>query len=310
MKAKRRKLTAAFKAQVAIEAIKEIKTLAELSKEFDVHPNMITTWKREFLENASAVFEQGAQKDDFEKERESLTNLIWRLEIERDWLKKISIKAGLPGKERIRYISEHQKISIRRQCELLEVNRSNVYYNPVGESEENMAIMKLMDEYHLEHPTYVVLQMKDYLLLLGLVANHKRIRRLLRLMGIMALYPKRNLSKLGLAKYIRPYLLKRVKINRPNKVWCVDISYIPMAKGFMYLTAIMDIYSRYIVGWGLFIENYAMDTLGRISDLVSSFYKSTYFFRCKIHVAFKLLHKFFLLPLSKFTCASGIIVFQ
>jgi transposase-like protein len=99
MKAKRRKFTAAFKAQVAIEAIKERTTLAELSKEFDVHPNMITTWKREFLENASAVFDQGVQKDDFEKERESLTNLIGRLEIERDWLKKISIKAGLQVKE-------------------------------------------------------------------------------------------------------------------------------------------------------------------------------------------------------------------
>ena len=99
MRAKRRKFTAAFKAQVAIEAIKERTTLAELSKEFDVHPNMITTWKREFLENASAVFDQGVHKDDFEKERESLTNLIGRLEIERDWLKKNSIKAGLPVKE-------------------------------------------------------------------------------------------------------------------------------------------------------------------------------------------------------------------
>lgn len=99
MKAKRRKFTAAFKAQVAIEAIKERTTLAELSKEFDVHPNMITTWKREFLKNASSVFDQGSQKEDFGKERESLTNLIGRLEIERDWLKKISIKAGLPVKE-------------------------------------------------------------------------------------------------------------------------------------------------------------------------------------------------------------------
>jgi len=139
----------------------------------------------------------------------------------------------------------------------------------VGESEENLAVMKLMDEYHLEHPTYGVLQMKDYLFLLGLVANHKRIRRLLRLMGIMALYPKRNLSKLGLAKYIRPYLLKRMKINRPNKAWCVDISYIPMAKGFMYLTAIMDIYSRYIVGWGLFNTLDAQNTLDILKQAIA-----------------------------------------
>jgi transposase-like protein len=99
MKAKRRKFTAAFKAQVAIEALKERKTLAELSKEFDVHPNMITTWKREFLEGASIVFDHSLPKDDFEKERDKLVNLIGRLEIERDWLKKISVKAGLSVKE-------------------------------------------------------------------------------------------------------------------------------------------------------------------------------------------------------------------
>ena len=99
MKAKRRKFTAAFKAQVAIEALKERKSLAELSKEYDVHPNMITTWKREFLERSALVFEKELPRDDFEKEREKLVNLLGRLEIERDWLKKISLKAGLPVKE-------------------------------------------------------------------------------------------------------------------------------------------------------------------------------------------------------------------
>ena len=98
MKAKRRKFTSAFKAQVAIEALKERKSLAELSKEYDVHPNMITTWKREFLERSALLFEKELPRDDFEKEREKLVNLIGRLEIERDWLKKISLKAGLSVK--------------------------------------------------------------------------------------------------------------------------------------------------------------------------------------------------------------------
>jgi len=98
MKAKRRKFTAAFKAQVAIEALKERKTLAELSKEFEVHPNMITTWKREFLERSAVVFETGPQVTDFDEERERLFATIGRLEVERDWLKKISVKAGLPVK--------------------------------------------------------------------------------------------------------------------------------------------------------------------------------------------------------------------
>lgn len=154
-------------------------------------------------------------------------------------------------KEQMSYIAENKKISIRSQCELLGVNRSTLYYEPVGESKENLSLMRLMDEHFLDHPTHGVLQMQDFLFALGIIANHKRVRRLLRLMGIMAIYPKRNLSKLGLAKYLRPYLLRGLKITRPNQVWAIDITFIPMARGFMYLTAIIDIYSRFIVGWDI-----------------------------------------------------------
>jgi len=132
------------------------------------------------------------------------------------------------------------------------VNRSSVYYDPVGESQENLQLMRLMDEHHLEHPTEGVLQMQDFLFLCGFLVNHKRVRRLLRRMGVMAIYPKRNLSKLGNAKYIRPYLLRNLKIDHPNHVWAIDITYIPMAHGFMYLTAIIDVYSRFVVGWDVF----------------------------------------------------------
>lgn len=98
MKAKRRKFTAGFKAQVAIEALKERESLAELAKRFEVHPNMITTWKREFLERSAVVFETEPPKTDFDDERERLYAKIGRLEVERDWLKKISVKAGLTVK--------------------------------------------------------------------------------------------------------------------------------------------------------------------------------------------------------------------
>jgi len=154
--------------------------------------------------------------------------------------------------ELITYITEDKRLSIRKQCELLGVSRSQVYYKHSEESSENLQVMRLMDEHYLNHPTYGVFQMQDYLLSCGLIVNHKKVRRLLRKMGIMAIYPKRNLSKLGLAKYIRPYLLRGIEIKRPNKVWAIDITYIPMAKGFMYLTAIIDVYSRYIVGWSVF----------------------------------------------------------
>jgi len=169
-------------------------------------------------------------------------------------------------KELRSFVSDNEKLSKRAQCELMDINRSTTYYKPVGESQENLKIMRLIDEHNLEYPTHGVLQIRDFLCLGGHVVNPKRVRRLLRLMGIQVIYPKRNLSKLGHAKYIRPYLLRGLKITRPNQVWGIDITYIPMKNGFMYLVAIIDHYSRYIVGWDVFnnldAEN-ALDVLKR-----------------------------------------------
>lgn len=151
----------------------------------------------------------------------------------------------------IQLIDRQHDLSIRKQCQVLSVSRSSLYYAPKGETAENLEIMRIMDEHYLKHPTEGILRIQDMLFTLGFLLNHKRIRRLLRLMGLMTIYPKRNLSKLGLKKYIHPYLLKGLDINRPNQVWAIDITYIPMKNGFLYLTAIIDVYSRYIVGWGL-----------------------------------------------------------
>jgi putative transposase len=156
-------------------------------------------------------------------------------------------------KELKSYVSANEKLSMRKQCELLGVNRSSLTYQPRGENSENLKVMRLMDEHHLQHPTHGILQMQDFLQNEHqITANYKRVQRLLRLMGIMAVYPKRNLSKLGHAKYIRPYLLRGLKIVRPNQVWAIDITYIPMAKGFMYLFGIIDVFSRYVVAWDVF----------------------------------------------------------
>ena len=173
-------------------------------------------------------------------------------------------------KEVMSYITENKHISIRHQCKLVDIHRSNVYYQTVGESVENLEFMRLMDEHYLDHPTYGVLQMQDFLLLLGFLVNVKRVRRLLRKMGLMAIYPKRNLSKLGSAKYIRPYLLRGLKAVRPNQIWAVDITYIPMTGGFMYLTAIIDLYSRYVVGWDIFNTLEADNTLDVFKQAVAS----------------------------------------
>ena len=155
-------------------------------------------------------------------------------------------------KERVKLISGRvMKLSVRRQCELLSINRSRIYYRPLGEKPENLKIMRIMDEHAGKHPAEGVMSMYYMLKGKGYNVNPKRIRRLLRKMGLMAVYPRKMLSILGHADYIRPYLLRDLDINRANQVWSIDITYIPMAKGFMYCTAIMDVYSRKIVGWGI-----------------------------------------------------------
>jgi putative transposase len=142
-------------------------------------------------------------------------------------------------------------MSIRKQCDLLTVNRSSLYYQPKGESPENLKIMRIMDQHAIDHPAEGVNSMVFMLRRKGYDVNPKRIRRLLRLMGHHAIYPKKNLSKLGQAQYIHPYLLNHAAITHANQAWSVDITYIPMKRGFMYCFAIMDIYSRKILGWGV-----------------------------------------------------------
>lgn len=168
-------------------------------------------------------------------------------------------------------IDPNDEKSIRFQCNALEVSRSSLYYVHKGESKENLEIMRKMDEHFMDRPTAGVLRMQDFLLTLGMVVNHKRIRRLLRLMGLMAIYPKRNLSKLGDRKYIHPYLLKGLVIDRPNQVWAIDITYIPMKTGFMYLTVIIDVYSRFIVGWGISNSLDAEASLAVLKQAISDY---------------------------------------
>jgi putative transposase len=152
-------------------------------------------------------------------------------------------------KERKALIDAKSPVSIRAQADLLEVDRSSFYYKPIGETQENLKLMRKIDELFLEDPTLGVQGMQDALSDFSLAYNPKRIRRLMRKMCLDPIYPRRNLSKLGLAKYIHPYLVRNLAITQPNQVWAIDITYIPMKSGFMYLTAIIDVYSRFIVGW-------------------------------------------------------------
>ena len=147
-------------------------------------------------------------------------------------------------------MSKEEALPIIRQCELLDLARSTYYYTPEPVSDEELELMKLIDQCYLELPFYGTRRIKDWLLdRHGLTVNRKRIQRLRRLLAIETLYPKRNLSLANHRHKVYPYLLTGLDINRPNQVWSTDITYIPMAKGFVYLVAVMDWYSRRVLSW-------------------------------------------------------------
>ena len=145
----------------------------------------------------------------------------------------------------------HASLSVREQCRLLGLHRWNVYYEPRQESAENLLLMRLMDEEHLRHPARGSRQLVDFLRDQGHPVNRKRVQRLLGIMGLEGLSPKRRttISNPDHRKY--PYLLRGLAITKPDQVWCGDITYLPMRHGFLYLVAIMDWYSRYVVSWRL-----------------------------------------------------------
>jgi putative transposase len=145
----------------------------------------------------------------------------------------------------------HARLSIVKQCSLLGFSRSGFYYEEAGESELNLTLMRLIDEQFLETPWYGRRQMTRHLRRLGYLTGGKRVRRLMRKMGVTAIYQKPRTSLPHPAHKIYPYLLRGVAIERPNQVWCADISYIPMRRGFLYLVAILDWHSRKVLSWRL-----------------------------------------------------------
>lgn len=144
---------------------------------------------------------------------------------------------------------KHPKLSIGSQCRLLSIARASFYYELQGESEMNLELMLLIDKQFLETPFYGVQQMTWHLQNEGFPVNVKRIRRLMRLMGLMPIYQKPNTSLPAKGHKTYPYLLRGLTVDRPNQVWCTDITYLPMKRGFLYLVAIMDWFTRKVLAW-------------------------------------------------------------
>jgi putative transposase len=144
---------------------------------------------------------------------------------------------------------EHQELSVRRQCELFSLNRSSLYSEPIGLSEEDQRILEEMDKIYMEFPFYGSRRMSRELKRRGYKVGRQRARSLMRILGVEAIYPRKRLSFPDKDHQIYPYLLRDVSIDRPDMAWATDITYIRLKHGFVYLVAVMDLFSRYIVSW-------------------------------------------------------------
>jgi len=155
------------------------------------------------------------------------------------------------GERKAMIVRDHPGLSLSRQCRVLAISQSSFYYAPTGESLENLALMRRLDELFLKYPFYGSRQMVRQLRREGLCIGRHRVRRLMRLMGLEAIYQTPRTSDPHPAHRIYPYLLRGMAIDRPNRVWCADITYIPIQRGFLYLVAIMDWATRHVLAWRL-----------------------------------------------------------
>ncbi|ACL76017.1 transposase IS3/IS911 family protein [Ruminiclostridium cellulolyticum H10] len=255
---KRRTFTPEQKTKIVLEVLKEAQTLTEIAAKYEIQPNQLTRWKSEFIKNANRAFSVDADeteqlKQAHEAQIDELHRQIGQLTVERNWLKKKSEQFGLLTEPPKHGGKKHKKLTITRQCQLLGLNRSTLYYQPhEPDRSEEYRVKWLIDEIYTRDSSLGYRRMthilhRDH----GININKKRTRRYMREMNIYGICPGPNLSKRGRLKYVHPYLLRGLTIDRPNQVWSVDITYCRMPKGHMYLAAIIDWHSKYIVGYEL-----------------------------------------------------------
>ena len=247
----RRNHTPAFKAKVALAAIKGEKTLAELAQQFDVHPNQITPWKAQLLEGAAGVFGGGAPTSCTGGRRQDAACQ----DRGADAGERFFGRRARQGRtaERKAMIDRSHDLPITRQAKALGISRGSVYYLPRPVSAADLAIMRRIDELHLDFPFAGSRMLRDLLGAEGFEVGRRHVATLMKRMGIEAIYRQPNTSKPAPGHKIYPYLLRNLPIDRPNQVWAMDITYIPMARGFVYLAAVVDWFSRRVLAWRLSI---------------------------------------------------------
>ena len=253
MSRSRRNFSAEFKTNLVLQLLKGEKELNVLAVENDIQPNLLRNWKKEFLANASLAFDNKREDNlreklaEERKEKAEYAKKVGQLTMQVDWLKKnlkklsdLTTRVNL-----VRNLSTTKELPVSTGAKLLGINRTSVYYGGIPVSEEELECKAIIDHLHTDNPTWGARQMSAQLKLRGYQIGRRKAGRYMREMDITPIYPKMNLSKRMKQAKVCPYLLRNAVIDRPNQAW----SYIPMKHGFLYLTAIIDWYSRCIVGW-------------------------------------------------------------
>ncbi|WP_175907825.1 IS3 family transposase [Burkholderia seminalis] len=268
----RRTHSAAFKAKVALAAVKGERTLAELAQQFDVHPNQITEWKRPLQERAADVFgAAGAPSSESPVDVKTLHAKIGQLTLENDFLKRRAHQVGIA--ERKAMIDRTHALSVSQQARLVGIARSSAYYRPRPMSEVDRMLMRRIDELHMEFPFAGARMLARLLRREGHEVGRRRVRTLMKRMGIETLYCKPNTSRRNAQHKIWPYLLRGLKIERANQAWALDTTYIPMARGFVYLMAVVDWASRKILAYRVAITLEAVHAVEALEEAFARYWR-------------------------------------
>ena len=248
----RRNFSAKFKSELVIELLKGEKDLNTIATKNNIQPNLLRNWKKEFLDKASVVFDDTREDNLKEKlalerkEKAEYAKKVGQLTMQVDWLKK-NLKKHLDLTTRVNLVQnllKTKELPVKTGAALLDINRTSVYYKGTPISQDELDCQSIIDRL-----AWGARQLSAQLKKRGHQVGRRKTCRYMNEMGIDPIYPKMNLSKRMQQAKVCPYLLRNAVIDRPNQAWSIDITYIPIKRGFLYLTAVIDWYSRCIVGW-------------------------------------------------------------
>ena len=266
MSTKRKTYSAEFKAKLVLEVLEGEKTINEIASKYEIIPNNLKNWKKQFLENMSLAFDKSAvvkeYKDEIETlktEKDSIAKKLGETIVEKDFLVE-KLQGLASSKERKTLLDAKHKLSQNKQCALLHVSKSSLYYTPIKpfSKKSDLRLLDAINNIYSDFPSYGSRRIHSQLLRDGFNVGKKLVKKAMKYMGIEALYPKPKTTMANKEHYKYPYLLKdfrdyagRVVIEKNNQVWSTDITYIKLEKGFVYLAAIIDWHSKKILSWKL-----------------------------------------------------------